>query len=64
MIYIAVTCEGRYTEQENRIIFPSGLLDWLLPIWTLPSVCKIRDKMQELTCDWVNSKVAKSEFCS
>ena len=36
----------RYIDQEKRIIFKRGLLDWLLLIWTLPSLCKIRDKMQ------------------
>ena len=50
------------------MIFQRGLLDWFLPIWTLPSVCEIRDKMhvvnKELTHDWVNSKVAKSQFYS
>ena len=38
----------------------------MLTIWTLPSVCEIRDKMQvvykELTGDWVKSKVAENEF--
>ena len=57
---------GRYTEQEKRIIFQRGLLDWLLPIWTLPCVSEICDKVQvvykELTCDWVNSKVAKRKL--
>ena len=37
------------------------LLDWLLPIWTLPPVCEIRDKMQvvceELTHDWAKSTI-------
>ena len=36
---------GRFIEQEKRIIFQRGLLDWSLPIWTLPSVSEIRDKM-------------------
>ena len=41
----------------------------MLPIWTLPYVwCEIRDKMQvvykELTRNWVNSKVAESQFYS
>ena len=31
---------------EKRIMFQRRLLDWLLPIWTLPSVCEIRDKMK------------------
>ena len=38
--YIAILNKRRYTEQEKRIIFQRGLLDWLLPIWTLPSVWK------------------------
>ena len=67
-IYIVFLYKGRYTEQEERIIFQRGLLDWFLPIWTLPSVCEIRDKMhvvyKELTHDWVNSKVAKSQLYS
>ena len=58
--------KGRYTEQEERIIFQRGLLDWLLPIWTLPSVCEIHDKFQvvykELKPNWVNFKVAKITF--
>ena len=45
-----------------------GLLDCLLPLWTLPFVCEISDKLQvvnkELTRDWVNSKVADIEFYS
>ena len=53
-------------EQEKRIIFQRGLLDWMLPFWTLLSVCEIRDIMQiiykELTRDWVKPNVAKSEF--
>ena len=44
--YIAISYKGRYTEQKERIIFQRGLLDWLLPIWTLPSVSEIGDKMQ------------------
>ena len=39
----------------KRIIFQRGLLDWLLPFWTLLSVCEIRDKIniiyKELTRD-------------
>ena len=62
--YIVFLYKGRYTEQEERIIFQREPLDWFLPIWTLPSVCEIRDKMhvvyKELTHDWV----AKSQFCS
>ena len=54
--------------EEKSIIFQRGLPDWLFSVWTLPSVCEIRGTMQvvnkELTCDWVNFKVAKSEFCS
>ena len=42
--------------EEKSIIFQRGLPDWLFSVWTLPSVCEIRD--------WVNFKVAKSEFCS
>lgn len=42
------------------------LLDWLLSIWTLSSVCEMRDKMQvvykELTRDRVKSNEAKSEY--
>ena len=38
--YIAILNKWRDTEQEKRIIFQRGLLDWLLPIWTLPSVWK------------------------
>ena len=52
--------------KRKGIIFQRGPLEWLLPIWTLPSVYEIRDKMQvvyqELTRNWVKSKVAKSEF--
>ena len=67
--YIVISYEGRYTEQEKKIIFPRGLLNWLLPISTLPYVwCEIREKMQvvykELTRNWVNSKVAESQFYS
>ena len=67
--YIVISYEGRYTEQEKKIIFPRGLLNWLLPISTLPYVwCEIRDKMQvvykELTRNWVNSKVAESQLYS
>ena len=40
----------------------------MVPLWTLPSVSEIRNKMQvvywELTRNWVNSKAAKSEFYS
>ena len=53
--YIAISNKWRYNDQETRIIFQRGLLDWLLPIWTLLSVCEIRDKMQvvykKLTCN-------------
>ena len=35
--YIAISNKWRYIEKEKRIIFRRGLLDWLLPIWTLPS---------------------------
>ena len=53
-------------EQEKRIIFQRGLLDWMLPFWTFLSGCEIRDKIhiiyKELTRDWVKPKVAKSEF--
>ena len=53
-------------EQEKRIIFQRGLLDWMLPFWTLLSVCEIHDIMQiiykELTRDWVKPNVAKREF--
>ena len=48
------------------MIFQREILDWLLPIWTLPSVCEIHDKMQvvykELRRDLIKFKVAKSEF--
>ena len=27
-------------------MFQRGLLGWLLTIWTLPSVCETRDKIQ------------------
>ena len=53
-----------YINQEKRKIIQRGLLDWLLPIWTLPCVCEIHNEMQvqvvynELTCDWVKSMVA------
>ena len=53
--YIAILNKRRYTEQEKRIIFQRGLLDWLLPIWTLLCMCEICGKMQvvykKLTCD-------------
>ena len=53
-------------EQEKRIIFQRGLVDWMLPFWTLLSVCEIHDILQiiykELTRDWVKPNVAKSEF--
>ena len=53
-------------EQEKKIIFQRGLLDWMLPFWTFLSECEIRDKIhiiyKELTRDWVKPKVAKSEF--
>ena len=53
-IYITVSNKwtSRYIEQEKRIIFQRGLLDWLLP-----SVCEIHEKIQivyeQLTCNWV-----------
>ena len=53
--YILISNKWRYNDHEKRIIFQRGLLDWLLPIWTLPSVCGVHDKMQvvykELTHD-------------
>ena len=52
--------------KRKGIIFQRGPLEWLLPIWTLPCVYELRDTMQvvyqELTRNWVQSKVAKSEF--
>ena len=49
---------------KKRIILQRRLLDWFLPIWTLPPVCEIRDKMQvvckELTHDWAKSTIARS----
>ena len=52
--YIAISNKWRYNDQEKKIISQRGLLDWLLPIWTLPSVCEIHNKMQvvykKLTC--------------
>ena len=33
-------------EQQKMIIFQRGLFDCLLPIWALPSVSEMRDKMQ------------------
>ena len=49
---------------KKRIILQRRLLDWLLPIWTLPPVCEIRDKMQvvckELTHDWAKSTIVRS----
>ena len=50
--------------EEKSIIFQRGLPDWLFSVWTFPSVCEIRGTMQVVQCDWVNFKVAKSEFCS
>ena len=51
---------------RKGIIFQRGPLEWLLPIWTLPSVYELRDKMQvvyqKLTRNWVQSKIAKREF--
>ena len=59
--YIAISNKRRYIEQEKRIIFERGLLDRLLPIWTLPSACvkymiKCRLFYKELTCNWVKSR--------
>ena len=55
--HVVILYKKRYTEQEKRIIFRRGLLDWLLPIGNLPSVCEIPDEMQvvfkELTCKWL-----------
>ena len=49
---------------KKRIILQRRLLDWFLPIWTLPPVCEIRDKMQvvckELTHDWAKSTIVRS----
>ena len=47
--YIAISNEWRYLEQKRRLIFQTRLPDWLLPIWTLPSVCEIRDKCRLFT---------------
>lgn len=52
--------------KDKRSIFLRGLLNLLLPIWTLLLGYEIRDKTQavykELTSDEVQSKVAKSAF--
>ena len=60
--YIVILNKLGYIKQEKRKIIQRGLLDWLLPIWTLPCTCEIHDKMQvvynELTCNWVKSMVA------
>ena len=44
--YIAISTKWRYISREKRIIFERRLLDWLLPIWTLSTVCEIPYKMQ------------------
>ena len=62
--YTVILNKLGYINQEKRKIIQRGLLDWLLPIWTLPCVCEIHNEMQvqvvynELTCDWVKSMVA------
>ena len=60
--YIVILNKLGYIKQEKRKLIQRGLLDWLLPIWTLPCTCEIHDKMQvvynELTCNWVKSMVA------
>lgn len=54
--------------KDKRSIFLRGLLNLLLPIWTLLLGYEIRDKTQavykELKSDEVQSKVAKSAFDS
>ena len=51
--YIAISDKWRYNNQEKRIIFQRGLLDWLLPIWTLPCVCvKYVIKCRLFTRNW------------
>ena len=51
--YIAISNKWRYNNQEKRIIFQRGLLDWLLPIWTLPCVCvKYVIKCRLFTRNW------------
>ena len=64
--HVVILYKKRYTEQEKRIIFRRGLLDWLLPIGTLPSVFEIPDEMQvvfkELTRDGDKSMVVKTNL--
>ena len=54
--------------KDKRSIFLRGLLNLLLPIWTLLLGYEIRDKTQavykELKSDEVQSKVAKGAFDS
>ena len=50
----------RYIDQEKKIIIKRGLLDWLLLIWTLPSVCEIRDKMQ-VVLQGINTQLDQSK---
>ena len=40
------------------IIFKRGLFDWLLPIWALPSVSEMRDKMQ-IFSQGINTQLGK-----
>ena len=61
--YIAISNKWRYIEKEKRIIFRRGLLDWLLPIWTLPSAWNMWRNTDCLR-DWIKSKVAKNQFYS
>ena len=44
--YIVILNKLGYIKQEKRKIIQRGLLDWLLPIRTLPCTCEIHDKMQ------------------
>ena len=44
--YTVILNKLGYINQEKRKIIQRGLLDWLLPIWTLPCVCEICDKVQ------------------
>ena len=66
--YIAISNKWRNSEQDKRIIYKRGFLDWLLPIRTLPPVCETHDKIQvvykEIRHDWIHSKAAKSQFYS